>query len=94
MFTSADNPHGGLEATVLSLSNVFYHWGAVLVPPGYTHPAIAEAGGNPYGAAYASKARGAELAAVLRAARHQGARLARYADAIRLVRPEAQLLDA
>ena len=94
VFTSADNPHGGLEATVLSLSNVFYHWGAVLVPPGYTHPAIAEAGGNPYGAAYASKGRGAELAAVVQAARHQAARLARYADAIRAVRPEAQLLDA
>jgi NAD(P)H dehydrogenase (quinone) len=85
-FTSADNPHGGMEATILSLSNVFHHWGAVLVPPGYSDPAVAAAGGNPYGAAYASNGRGAELAHVLAAARHQGARLARYALAIRGLR--------
>jgi NAD(P)H dehydrogenase (quinone) len=92
VFTSADNPHGGLEATVLSLSNVFYHWGAVLVPPGYTHPSVIRAGGNPYGAAYASKGHGAQLVHVLEAARHQGARLARYAGAIRTLRADAQLV--
>jgi NAD(P)H dehydrogenase (quinone) len=94
VFTSADNPHGGLEATVLSLSNVFYHWGAVLVPPGYTHAAVAEAGGNPYGAAFVSNGHGADLASVLRAAHHQGARLARYAAAIRALRLEPALVDA
>jgi NAD(P)H dehydrogenase (quinone) len=26
-FTSAFNRHGGCEATILSLGNVFYHWG-------------------------------------------------------------------
>lgn len=26
-FTSAFNRHGGSEATILSLANVFYHWG-------------------------------------------------------------------
>lgn len=86
VFTSADNPHGGLESTVLSLSNVFYHWGAVMVPPGYTDPAVTAAGGNPYGASYVSKGRGADLDAVLDAARHQGARLARYARAIQTLR--------
>jgi NAD(P)H dehydrogenase (quinone) len=25
------------------------HWGAILVPPGYTDQSIFEAGGNPYG---------------------------------------------
>ena len=35
-FTSAYNRHGGSEATILSLANVFYHWGALIVPPGYT----------------------------------------------------------
>lgn len=97
VFTSADNPHGGLEATVLSLSNVFYHWGAVLVPPGYTDPAVIEAGGNPYGASYASNGRGADLAAVLYAARLQGARLARYAQAVRALRADTttpELVDA
>jgi NAD(P)H dehydrogenase (quinone) len=94
VFTSADNPHGGLEATVLSLSNVFYHWGSVLVPPGYTDPAIAAAGGNPYGASFVSKGNGADLTSVLSAARYQGARLARYARAARVLRPHDALVGA
>lgn len=49
-FTSAFNRHGGNEATILSLGNVFYHWGSLIVPPGYTDPAVSAAGGNPYGA--------------------------------------------
>lgn len=82
VFASADNPNGGMEATLLSLSNVFYHWGAVLVPPGYTHEAMTAAGGSPYGALYASKGRGADIEQALAAAQHQGERLARYAAAI------------
>jgi NAD(P)H dehydrogenase (quinone) len=46
-FTSAFNRHGGTEATMLSLGNVFYHWGALIVPPGYTDPVVHAAGGNP-----------------------------------------------
>ena len=53
-FTSALYPDGGLESTLIALNNVFYHWGCVLVPPGYTDPSIGEAGGNPYGAAFPS----------------------------------------
>src|SRR5437588_4812491 len=34
-FTSAFNRHGGSEATILSLANVFYHWAELIVPPGY-----------------------------------------------------------
>lgn len=82
VFTSAANPHGGVEATVLSLSNVFYHWGSVIVPPGYTDEAVSAAGGNPYGTSYASNGRGAELSRALAAAQHQGARLAEYAAVI------------
>src|SRR4051794_31318234 len=37
-FTAAFNRHGGSEATILSLANVFYHWGALIVPPGFTDP--------------------------------------------------------
>jgi NAD(P)H dehydrogenase (quinone) len=48
-FTSAFNRHGGSEATILSLGNVFYHWGALIVPPGFTDPVVYAAGGNPYG---------------------------------------------
>jgi NAD(P)H dehydrogenase (quinone) len=46
---SAMNAHGGQEATLLSLYTTFMHWGAILVPPGYTDPSIFAAGGNPYG---------------------------------------------
>ncbi|HSJ27831.1 MAG TPA: NAD(P)H:quinone oxidoreductase [Acidimicrobiia bacterium] len=89
VFASAQNPNGGMEATILSLSNVFYHWGSVLVPPGYTHDAMTAAGGNPYGTTYASDGRGADIQLALAAARQQGARLALYASAIaRLRAPE------
>ncbi len=47
--TSAQNVHGGQEATILSLYTTAMHWGAVIVAPGYTDPSIFEAGGNPYG---------------------------------------------
>jgi len=80
-FTSAMYPDGGLESTILALNNVFYHWGCVLVPPGYTDPAIGEAGGNPYGAAFPSGG-GRPTEAVLAAARHQGRRLAIFAAAL------------
>jgi NAD(P)H dehydrogenase (quinone) len=81
-FTSALYPDGGLESTILALNNVFYHWGCILVPPGYTDPAIGEAGGNPYGAAFPSGA-GRPADAVLAAARHQGKRLAIFTAAIK-----------
>lgn len=47
--SSASNFHGGQEATVLSLYTTLYHWGAIVVTPGYTDPVIFTAGGNPYG---------------------------------------------
>lgn len=47
--TSAQNPHGGQEATILGLYTTFAHWGSIIVPPGYTDQAIFAAGGNPYG---------------------------------------------
>jgi NAD(P)H dehydrogenase (quinone) len=81
-FTSAMYPDGGLESTILALNNVFYHWGCVLVPPGYTDPSIGEAGGNPYGAAFPSGT-DRPTEPVLAAARHQGRRLAVFAAAIR-----------
>jgi NAD(P)H dehydrogenase (quinone) len=47
--TSASNPHGGQETTLLSLYTTFMHWGAILVPPGYSDDVIYRSGGNPYG---------------------------------------------
>ncbi|MET9358265.1 NAD(P)H-dependent oxidoreductase [Streptomyces sp. NPDC006617] len=49
-FTSTGAPHGGQESTILSLNNVFYHWGGVIVPPGITDEILtAPSNGNPYG---------------------------------------------
>ncbi|SDY79248.1 NAD(P)H:quinone oxidoreductase [Tindallia californiensis] len=47
--TSAQNQHGGQEATILSFYTMMYHWGAIVASPGYTDPVIFGAGGNPYG---------------------------------------------
>lgn len=47
--SSAGNPHGGQEATILSLYTTLYHWGAIVAAPGYTDPVTFAAGGNPYG---------------------------------------------
>jgi NAD(P)H dehydrogenase (quinone) len=75
-FASAYNRHGGSEATILALSNVFYHWGAVIIAPGFTDATVYAAGGNPYGTV-ATGGQGADAAA-LEAARYQGRRLAQF----------------
>ena len=48
--TSAQNAHGGQETTLIGLYTTMIHWGAIIVAPGYTDPAVFAAGGNPYGA--------------------------------------------
>ncbi len=84
VFTAAFNRHGGTEATILSLSNVFYHWGALIVPPGYTDPIVYAAGGNPYGTSYATgTSEDGPDASTLAAAHYQGERLARTALRLR-----------
>ncbi|MET7806662.1 NAD(P)H:quinone oxidoreductase [Micromonospora chersina] len=52
-FTSTATLHGGQEATLLSLYTVFYHWGGIVVTPGYTDPSQFVAG-NPYGGSHTS----------------------------------------
>jgi NAD(P)H dehydrogenase (quinone) len=77
-FTSAINRHGGNESTLLALYNSMYHWGAIIVPPGYTDQAFSLAGGNPYGTAHPS-GEGLPSEQAAEAARRQGERLARIA---------------
>jgi len=77
VFTSASTLHGGQETTIASLFNVFAHWGAIIVPLGYTDEAIFTAG-NPYGASSTGEPTEEELAA----ARHQGRRIAEKAEAL------------
>ena len=50
-FTSSSTAHGGQESTLLALGNTFYHWGGIIVPPGYTDP-IQYQSGNPYGTSH------------------------------------------
>ncbi len=82
-FTSAINPHGGQESTLLSMYNVFMHWGAIIVAPGYTDPLLYEAGGNPYGASSTDPQNGeGPSEAELEAARYLGGRIAEKATAL------------
>jgi NAD(P)H dehydrogenase (quinone) len=72
--TSAMNPHGGQETTLQTLYITAMHWGAVLVPPGYTDPSIFAAGGNPYGVSVTANNEPLS-GAVDKAIRHQARRL-------------------
>lgn len=80
-FVSSAEQHGGQEATILSLNNVFYHWGCVIVPLGYTDDVVYAAGGNPYGTSWpAGFPSTMPDDATLACARYQGSRLARFAE--------------
>ncbi len=77
--TSAQNVHGGQETTLISLYTTAMHWGAILVPPGYTDQSIFAAGGNPYGFSMSQ----AELTDAGKAAiAHQAKRVVTFADKI------------
>ena len=93
-FTSAQTEHGGQESTILALNNTLYHWGAIVVPLGYTVHEVFNGGGNPYGASFTSghSVEGPDGQTRL-VARAQGARLARIASVIRAAR-ESGLLPA
>ncbi len=52
-FTSTGTAHGGQESTILALNNTFYHWGSIIVGPGYADP-IQFRAGNPYGTSHIS----------------------------------------
>jgi NAD(P)H dehydrogenase (quinone) len=74
-FTSVATLHGGHESTILSIYNIAYSWGCLIVAPSYADPIQFQAG-NPYGASFVSN-NGAlspdETA--LAAARFQGTRV-------------------
>ncbi|HRT32649.1 MAG TPA: NAD(P)H:quinone oxidoreductase [Anaerolineae bacterium] len=79
-FTSAMNVHGGQESTLLALYHTFYHWGSIIVPPGYTDPAFYAAGGNPYGVSATADPQQPEVAeATLEAVRVMTRRLVQVA---------------
>jgi NAD(P)H dehydrogenase (quinone) len=80
-FTSAGTGHGGHESTLLALSHTFYHFGGIIVPPGYTDPAKF-ADGNPYGTSHFDQGGTAPVDDATRsAARVQAGRVVRFARA-------------
>ncbi|MBU5440664.1 NAD(P)H:quinone oxidoreductase [Paenibacillus sp. MSJ-34] len=72
--TSAQNPHGGQEQTIMSLYTMMYHWGAIIAAPGYTDPVIFAAGGNPYGTSVTVDQNGNMVENVKDAVKHQAKR--------------------
>lgn len=86
-FTSTAGPHGGNEATVISLYIPMAHLGFIIVPNGYTHEKIVQGHGTPYGASSVS---GQTMAPPtehdLEVAKHQGARIAQVAAALKAAR--------
>ncbi len=80
--SSAQNSHGGQEATILSLYTSMYHWGAIVVAPGFTDPSIMLAGGNPYGTSVTLSQEGKMIEDVKPAVEHQVRRLLDVASKI------------
>lgn len=79
--SSAMNPHGGQETTLISLYTTMMHWGCILVPPGYTDPILYQAGGNPYGVTVTANGE-AIPEPTLEAIRYQVRRLVEFAGKI------------
>ncbi|WP_153723296.1 NAD(P)H:quinone oxidoreductase type IV [Sporosarcina cascadiensis] len=78
--TSAQNPHGGQEATLLSLYTSMMHWGAIIVTPGYTDPVLFGAGGNPYGTSVTVGQDGQMVEDVQAAVKYQAKRTVQVAE--------------
>ncbi|WP_455660550.1 NAD(P)H:quinone oxidoreductase [Pradoshia sp.] len=78
--SSAQNPHGGQEATILSLYTTMYHWGAIVATPGYADPSIYKAGGNPYGTSVTVGQDGKMVEDVEAAVKYQAKRTLTVAD--------------
>lgn len=86
--SSAQNPHGGQEATIKSLYTTMMHWGAIIVAPGFTDASIYNAGGNPYGTSVTQGKDGNMIEDVEDAVRHQAKRTVEIARWIKKGRKE------
>lgn len=81
-FASAQNPNGGQESTLLALYNSIYHFGGLIVTPGYTDPLVFAAGGNPYGPSVTANGSG-PTEADLAHAKYLGKRVTEMARKVR-----------
>lgn len=83
-FTSAQNVHGGNEATLLALYHTIHHFGGIIVSPGYTDASVFASGGNPYGVSHATGSKGAPPPEeVLATARYLGRRVAELTEKLK-----------
>lgn len=77
--SSAQNSHGGQEATVLAVYTTMHHWGAIIAAPGYTDEVLFKAGGNPYGTSVTVDQDGNMVEDVKDAVAHQAKRTVQVA---------------
>ncbi len=81
-FTASSTAHGGQESTLLALYTTIYHFGGIVVAPGYTDP-IKNVDGNPYGTSHVA-GRGIPVDDTARAAgEYQGKRVATVTAALK-----------
>ncbi|MGG0717267.1 NAD(P)H:quinone oxidoreductase [Robertmurraya massiliosenegalensis] len=78
--SSAQNSHGGQEATILSLYTTMYHWGAIVATPGYSDPVIFSSGGNPYGTSVTVDQNGKMIEDVENTVKYQAKRTVQVAE--------------
>lgn len=86
VFTSTSTPHGGQEATLLSMMVPLLHHGMLISGLPFSEPALHDhsAGGTPYGTSWVSGANHQTPdATILTLARQQGRRLAQLALRLR-----------
>lgn len=81
--SSAQNPHGGQEQTIQAIYTTMMHWGAIIVPAGYTDDSIYAAGGNPYGTSVTA-GRDGMVEDVEAAVKHQAKRTVKVAGLLKL----------
>lgn len=75
-FSSSQNKNGGQEETIRAIYTSAMHWGAIIVPTGFTDPSIFDQGGNPYGVSATQKGEGDETVEEIKPAiEHQTRRL-------------------
>src|SRR5699024_1351431 len=80
--SSAQTSHGGQEATILGLYASLMHWGAIVVPPGYSNSSVAAAGGNPYGTSVTVDSNGEMVEDVKDSVKHQEQRPVAVANSV------------
>src|SRR5699024_11148778 len=91
---SAQNSHGGQEATILGLYTSMMHWGAIIVPPGYSDPSVFAAGGNPYGTSVTVDLNGEMVEDVKDSVKHQVQRTDAVAKSLKKEQKQKALVPA